>query len=202
MVEKSNNNAEDLKDLDQAKANQEVDIIIKDEDLEKTKIYLKKKKSGWMAVTATSLHMPEGHRSVVADWHEQAKCHNMNHMFFPEKNQRFLYKHILQPMCQQCPVRVDCMEAALFNREKFGLWGGLTIPSLDRIQKARLGFIKNLPEERKNILIRNLGLSEKTTRALEYHGLQKVKNVIFKTDRHLKNFKALTIKFYMNGRIE
>lgn len=30
-------------------------------------------------------------------------------------------------VCQVCPIRTDCLEHALLNREEYGIWGGMTV---------------------------------------------------------------------------
>ena len=33
---------------------------------------------------------------------------------------------IARALCNRCPVRAQCLEYALANREEFGMWGGLS----------------------------------------------------------------------------
>jgi hypothetical protein len=41
--------------------------------------------------------------------------------------------------CRRCPVREDCLEWALANRERFGIWGGLSERARRRLLRARNG---------------------------------------------------------------
>jgi WhiB family redox-sensing transcriptional regulator len=40
-------------------------------------------------------------------------------------------------VCRDCIVRVDCLEFALDNREKFGVWGGLSERERRRVRRDR-----------------------------------------------------------------
>ena len=40
-------------------------------------------------------------------------------------------------VCQGCEVRDDCLEYALVNGEKFGIWGGLSERERRRIRRQR-----------------------------------------------------------------
>lgn len=37
--------------------------------------------------------------------------------------------------CHQCPVVVECLDQALANNEKFGVWGGLTTTERDDFRR-------------------------------------------------------------------
>jgi len=39
--------------------------------------------------------------------------------------------------CLGCPVRWDCLDEALTNRERFGMWGGLTEHQRKRLIRRR-----------------------------------------------------------------
>ena len=40
-------------------------------------------------------------------------------------------------MCRGCVVREDCLEYALANGEKFGIWGGLSERERRRLRRQR-----------------------------------------------------------------
>lgn len=62
----------------------------------------------------------------AAEWEEQALCRNIEDqtLFFPEHNNRSPAK--AKRMCARCPVQSQCLESALINDERFGIWGGMT----------------------------------------------------------------------------
>jgi WhiB family transcriptional regulator, redox-sensing transcriptional regulator len=57
-------------------------------------------------------------------WADQARCLQAEpDTFFPEKGGS---TREAKRICQQCEVRQDCLEYALENDERFGIWGGLS----------------------------------------------------------------------------
>ena len=65
-----------------------------------------------------SLHDSSG------DWHEKALCTQTDpEAFFPELG---VSARAAKKVCQICEVRVECLEAALENNERHGVWGGLS----------------------------------------------------------------------------
>jgi WhiB family transcriptional regulator, redox-sensing transcriptional regulator len=63
------------------------------------------------------------------DWHGDALC---------AKNDPELWFHTATEadaieICVTCPVRIECADYALRNREQYGVFGGLTADQRDRI---------------------------------------------------------------------
>ncbi|MGW4484301.1 WhiB family transcriptional regulator [Amycolatopsis sp. NPDC004368] len=59
-------------------------------------------------------------------WQQDAVCAEIGvELFFPEKGENWHMRHAKQ-MCSQCPVRAECLQYALDNHERFGVWGGLS----------------------------------------------------------------------------
>jgi WhiB family redox-sensing transcriptional regulator len=61
-----------------------------------------------------------------ADWRERAACRRPGvdpEWFFPEQGGT---TRPAKRICQQCPVRVDCLDYAIATRQQFGVWGGLS----------------------------------------------------------------------------
>jgi WhiB family redox-sensing transcriptional regulator len=61
-------------------------------------------------------------------WRARAACRPLDSaIFFPD---RTAYRNndvaSAKAVCRRCPVREECLEAALDGREKIGIWGGLT----------------------------------------------------------------------------
>lgn len=57
-------------------------------------------------------------------WQEQALCAQTDpEAFFPEKGGS---TREAKAICQSCEVRAECLEYALLNDERFGIWGGLS----------------------------------------------------------------------------
>jgi len=59
-----------------------------------------------------------------ASWQDAALCAQVDpELFFPEKGGSVTAP---KKICAACPVRVNCLEFALENREQFGIFGGTT----------------------------------------------------------------------------
>lgn len=57
-------------------------------------------------------------------WKQDALCAQTDpEAFFPEKGGS---TRDAKRICARCDVREDCLEYALRNEEKFGIWGGLS----------------------------------------------------------------------------
>jgi WhiB family redox-sensing transcriptional regulator len=97
-------------------------------------------------------HNPSGalarHLSVVPDfgyperaltpddpeWQEKALCAQTDpEAFFPEKGGS---TREAKRICQGCEVRDACLEYALANDERFGIWGGLSERERRRLKRG------------------------------------------------------------------
>ena len=57
-------------------------------------------------------------------WQLQANCMGVDpDLFFPERGAS---TREAKEVCRGCVVREDCLEYALANGEKFGIWGGMS----------------------------------------------------------------------------
>ncbi|MGO1285420.1 MAG: WhiB family transcriptional regulator [Brachybacterium sp.] len=73
----------------------------------------------------TLLDLP-GQESDEAEltWQERALCAQTDpEAFFPEKGGS---TREAKKVCVSCEVRAECLEYALENDERFGIWGGLS----------------------------------------------------------------------------
>ena len=67
-------------------------------------------------------------------WQERALCAQTDpEAFFPEKGGS---TREAKKVCLSCEVRSDCLEYALANDERFGIWGGLSERERRRLKKA------------------------------------------------------------------
>jgi WhiB family redox-sensing transcriptional regulator len=67
------------------------------------------------------------------DWQERALCAQTDpEAFFPEKGGS---TREAKKVCASCEVRVECLEFALANDERFGIWGGLSERERRRVKK-------------------------------------------------------------------
>ena len=71
----------------------------------------------------------------VESWQMFANCLGADpDLFFPERGAS---TKEAKAVCQGCVVREDCLEYALQNGEKFGIWGGLSERERRRIRRQR-----------------------------------------------------------------
>ena len=70
-----------------------------------------------------------------ANWQDQANCLGVDpDLFFPERGAS---TREAKEVCRGCVVRTDCLEYALVNGEKFGIWGGLSERERRRLRRQR-----------------------------------------------------------------
>ena len=68
-------------------------------------------------------------------WQERALCAETDpESFFPEKGGS---TREAKRICSTCEVRRECLEYALENDERFGIWGGLSERERRRIRRQR-----------------------------------------------------------------
>mgnify|MGYP002737197095 FL=1 len=67
------------------------------------------------------------------EWQERALCAQTDpEAFFPEKGGS---TREAKRVCLSCEVRGECLEYALANDERFGIWGGLSERERRRLKK-------------------------------------------------------------------
>src|ERR1700680_3756672 len=68
-------------------------------------------------------------------WQARANCLGVDpDLFFPERGAS---TREAKGVCGGCEVRLDCLEYALCNGEKFGIWGGLSERERRRLRRQR-----------------------------------------------------------------
>ena len=68
------------------------------------------------------------------DWQIAAACRGVDpDLFFTERGEK---TSDAKAVCRGCPVREDCLEYAMANVEKFGVWGGLSERERRRLRRA------------------------------------------------------------------
>ncbi len=66
-------------------------------------------------------------------WQDRALCAQTDpEAFFPEKGGS---TREAKKVCLTCEVRNDCLESALSNDERFGIWGGLSERERRKLKK-------------------------------------------------------------------
>ena len=68
-------------------------------------------------------------------WQARSNCMGVDpDLFFPERGAS---TREAKEVCRGCVVREDCLEFALDNGEKFGIWGGMSERERRRLRRAR-----------------------------------------------------------------
>ena len=74
-------------------------------------------------------------QATAPAWQRQANCMGVDpDLFFPERGAS---TREAKEVCRGCVVREDCLEYALANGEKFGIWGGLSERERRKIRRRR-----------------------------------------------------------------
>lgn len=69
----------------------------------------------------------------LLSWQSEALCAQTDpEAFFPEKGGS---TRDAKRICESCDVRAQCLEYALANDERFGIWGGLSERERRRLKK-------------------------------------------------------------------
>jgi WhiB family redox-sensing transcriptional regulator len=71
----------------------------------------------------------------AGNWQDEANCLGVDpDLFFPERGAS---TREAKEVCRGCVVRLECLEYALSNGEKFGIWGGLSERERRRLRRQR-----------------------------------------------------------------
>ena len=75
----------------------------------------------------------------VQSWQERALCAETDpEAFFPEKGGS---TREAKKICTGCEVKAECLEYALANDERFGIWGGLSERERRRLRRGEIGLV-------------------------------------------------------------
>lgn len=81
-------------------------------------------------------YAPPGYFADAACKGEQSSA------FYPERGES---KQIAKTICAFCPVRRECLEYAIENNERFGIWGGKDIGERRKIRRG-MGLKESKPQ--------------------------------------------------------
>ncbi len=74
-------------------------------------------------------------KELEENWQDDANCLGVDtSLFFPERGAS---TREAKEVCRGCVVVKQCLEFALQNGEKYGIWGGLTERERKRIRRQR-----------------------------------------------------------------
>jgi WhiB family redox-sensing transcriptional regulator len=82
---------------------------------------------------ARELYLLEGDGQEDGGWQDRGLCAQTDpEAFFPEKGGS---TREAKKVCLTCDVRQECLEYALANDERFGIWGGLSERERRKLKK-------------------------------------------------------------------
>ena len=86
-----------------------------------------------LITSRTAAEVDDTELSAELEWQERALCAQTDpEAFFPEKVGS---TREAKRVCMSCEVRVQCLDYALENDERFGIWGGLSERERRRVKK-------------------------------------------------------------------
>lgn len=90
-------------------------------------------------VTETALAvLGLGADDTEEQWHERALCPQTDpDAFYPEKGGS---TEAAKAICRRCPVKKECLDFALDNDERFGIWGGFSERERREIKRGRVAY--------------------------------------------------------------
>jgi len=77
----------------------------------------------------------------MSDWQQYAACDGQDvDLFFPisSRGQSTAQINEAKGFCKRCPARQDCLDEALENNVKYGIWGGLTEVEREQLRRRRM----------------------------------------------------------------
>ena len=88
-----------------------------------------------VVVTEVLMALYDETETEEKSWQDFANCLGVDpDLFFPERGAS---TREAKEVCRGCVVREDCLEYALQNGEKFGIWGGMSERERRRIRRQR-----------------------------------------------------------------
>lgn len=106
-----------------------------DEDAEAPRPLVKDPLALAQALEALGFAQASEEDEPPADWREDGSCAQVDpELFYPEKN---VSPKTAKKVCAACPVKDLCLEWALENDERYGVWGGTTENERKQLRKDR-----------------------------------------------------------------
>ncbi|GAB4590070.1 WhiB family transcriptional regulator [Nocardia sp. IFM 10818] len=76
--------------------------------------------------------------TAVKTWMAEGLCAQADpDTFYPEKGGEVRHLRMALRICGDCPVRDECLEFALDNNERYGIWGGKTVKQRRKLKLRR-----------------------------------------------------------------
>jgi WhiB family redox-sensing transcriptional regulator len=93
-----------------------------------------------MHAVAVERRVPVNLQALIGEidraWLSRANCMGVDpELFFPERGSS---TREAKEVCRGCVVRQDCLDFAIANGEKFGIWGGMSERERRRVRRSRI----------------------------------------------------------------
>lgn len=140
-----------------------------------------------MSPRAADVWLPEPAGTPIGDWIERAACRGLDpDLWFPGQGDNTSYRKATK-VCADCPVRVECLDYAVTNRIRGGIWGGLG-------ERTRRPLIQATPSPRRRPLAAH-GVPRRYQagcRCLECREAHRLQSAQYRDDARRRNGKTLT----------
>ena len=91
------------------------------------------------------------------NWALKALCRNLNtDAFFPARGENTTH---IKMICKACPVVKPCLEYAMRNSEKFGIWGGTSERERRKMRSSKYHIKRNDGEVTVSQLLEQFGIN-------------------------------------------
>jgi WhiB family transcriptional regulator, redox-sensing transcriptional regulator len=81
------------------------------------------------------VRLPTPKPFIAAPWRADAACASSDPtVFYVERG---CSSRAARRICENCPVRAECLEYALQNNEQFGIWGGMSERQRRELRRQR-----------------------------------------------------------------
>jgi WhiB family redox-sensing transcriptional regulator len=105
-----------------------------------------------VAVVTDHAGRPWAQAALPGPWADRAACIGEADLFFPPNGspgertdaRDYRIKRALA-ICDRCPVRVECLDFAVTNKEHHGIWGGRVLDKSRRARDAGLHLLREDP---------------------------------------------------------
>ena len=75
------------------------------------------------------------------NWQDDAACREYPGDFWYAEKHKAGAQQLLREgkaICAECPVRAECLEYAVINNERYGVWGGLSPRQRQPLRRGRI----------------------------------------------------------------
>jgi WhiB family redox-sensing transcriptional regulator len=80
------------------------------------------------------------------EWRDSARCKGHADLFLAgDDSWQKANAHLMKKICEQCPVRIPCLDYALSNNITYLVWGGLAANARAKVRSARLRSGRSAP---------------------------------------------------------